>query len=373
MFADPLTRLIALMTAAVVLAAPVPAMAAETEEPESSDPDEQEPEERDEDDKDEGDDDERQVEVSVDGDGVEIRLQRESAASEDKIEVSFEFDDAEFETKYEAESGDAETEMKLQAQLLRLAEYRDANNNSRYDPGEPILSAWAFSGSADEEDDDPEPSDGSVHWLAPTVSDVTRDNQSGKQIRAPATLGSGEFELVMWVFGDFVNLENSTLKPTSVKIDFHIRNYPYHANNTALALFLQTESKTEFEVERDHEEMEDDEQGVSASAQLGGAPVSLVFTWKDSATVDGASKPVYTTSLRTKSETETEDGESETERKELFALSYARGMDIVHDPESYVAIETAGKGSGIPGWTGAAALVAVGVAALGFAHGRRRP
>lgn len=373
-----LARLLALLTAGLLLAvAPLPAVASGTEESDDErDDNEKEQDDEDEGADDEGDDDKRKVAVSIDSDGVEIKLERETAASEDKIKVRFDFEDAEFETKYESETGDAETEMKLQAQLLELAEYRDANNNSRYDAGEPIVSTWSFSDEGDDEDDNDVPATaaaGTVRWGTPTVSDVTVDNQTGKKIRVPAQIGSGQFELVLWVFGDFVDLENSTLKPTSVKIDILIHDYPYRANDTALALFLQTESKTEFEVEHDHDEMEDDEEGVAASEVVGGEPVSLVFTWKDSATVDGASKPVYTTSLRTKTETETEDGESETERKELFALSYARGKEIIHDPESYVAIEPASSGNGIPGWTGPAALAAVALAALASVRSRRKP
>lgn len=374
-----LARLLALLTVGLLLAvAPLPAVASGTEESVDERENDNEKDQFNEDDDGgdgEGDDDRRKVDVSIDSGGVEIKLERETASSEDEIKVRFDFDDAEFETKYESEAGDTETEMKLQAQLLSLAEYRDANNNSRYDAGEPLTSSWAFSDESGDEDADvaANAAGGTVHWGTPTLSDVTIENQTGKKIRVPAQLGSGSVVLVLWVFGDFVDLENSTLKPTSVKIDIVIHDYPYKANDTALALFLQTESKTEFEVEHDHDEMEDDEEGVAASDLVGGEPVSLVFTWKDSATVDGASKPVYTTSLRTRSEADTEDGESETERKELFALSYARGNEIVHDPESYVAIESASSGNGIPGLMGSAALAAVALAALAAVRERRRP
>lgn len=380
---SPTTRLLAMLTALVLfLAVPLSTLAQEDTDEDGSE-DEKEDEDGDQrgegedggdeedDDGQEHDEDERKVKVEVGDDGARIKLERETAASEDKIEAKFEFDDAEFEIKYESEAGDAETQMKLQAQLLRLAEFRDADGDGAYDTNETIVSAWAFSGEADDEEDDGASEDGTVDWLTPTVTDVTVDNQTGKQIRAPARLGSGSFELVMWTFGDFVDLENSTLKPTSVKIDIVIRDYPYEANDTALALFLRTESKSEFEVEHDHEEMEADEEGVAASSTVAGEPVSLVFTWKESALVDGVEQPVRTTTLSSKTETDQEDGGSESERKETFALSYARGTDIVHDPEAYVALAASTAG-GVPGWTAPLALAGVAVALVAYAVGRRR-
>lgn len=369
MLARPLSRLLALLVATTLLAAfPLSAAAQETEEPQGTE------DEDDQADRGGADEDKRLVKVSVASDGVKIELERESAVQEDKVEVTAKLPDAEFLLKYEGKAGENKTEMELQARFLALAEYRDANGNGRYDPGEPIVSVWALSpGSEDEEVDGNKPN-GTVGWQSPTASDVTEGGTSGKKIHAPGQLGTdGSFELVFWVFGDYVDLAGSTLKPTSVKIDVIIRDYPYQASDTALAMLLRIESKSESQLDRGHEEMDDDEEGVAASADLGGAPVSLVFTWKDSAKVDGASSPVRTTTLRSEIETEQKNGESKDERKEQFALSYARGSEIVHDPELYVAIGSADTGFGIPGWTGGAALVAAAVATLALAGRRQRP
>lgn len=285
--------------------------------------------------------------------------------------MSFDFEDAEFEVKFEGEVGDNETEMKLEAQFQALAEYRDANGNGRFDPGEPIVSVWMLSTDGGDEPEGAGEPNGTVEWQTPSVSDVTIGNLTGKKITAPARLGpSGLFELRFFVFGDFVNLENSTLKPTSVKIDIEIRDYPFADNDTALALFLKTKAKTEVEVEHDHEELEDDEVGVAASSTLGGEPVSLVFTWKDSSTVDGVTKPVATTTLRSKTETEQDENELESKQTDEFALSYARGAVIVHDPEAFVSIESAR--AGIPGWTLGATLVALVASLVLVGRLRRR-
>lgn len=386
---DPRTSLLALLTAILMFVAPaVPAVASdnETEEPneeggDGRDGNNDQEEERgedgrdgddeDENEDDEGDEDKRKVEVSTDEDGIEIKLERESAAQEDKIEMSFDFEDAEFEVKFEAEVGDNETEMKLEAQFQAVAEYRDANGNGRFDSGEPIVSFWMLSTDGGDEPEGAGEPAGTVDWQTPSVSDATVGNLTGKKITAPARLGpNGTFELRFFVFGDFVDLANSSLKPTSVKIDIEIRNYPFEANDTALALFLKTKAKTEVEVEHDHEDLEDDEVGVAASSTLGGEPVSLVFAWKDSATVDGAPMPVATTTLRSKTETEQDEGKLESKKTDEFALSYARGAVIIHDPEAFVSIEPAR--AGIPGWTLGATLVALVASLVLVGRLRRR-
>lgn len=319
-------------------------------------------EDDDEDDREDDDDeDRRKVEVSTDEDGLRIRLERENASVEDKIEMGFKTEDAKFEVKFEQEAGDAETEMKLEAQFLVLAEYRDGNGNGRYDVGEPLVSAWAL---ADEEgvrgvDVDTTP----ISWGAPSAEDVTLGNVSGKKIIVPATFdGAGEFQLVMHVFGDFVDLNGSDLKPTSVKIDVVIGSYPFAENDTALALFLETESKRELEIEHGHDDLDDDEDGIAATQDLNGTAVSLVFAWKEFADVDGVQRPVNTTTIRLTEETEA----GEWERKELFAFSYARGTNITHDPEVFVSIQAIPLTDLLGGPSGNWLLVAAGAAAVGI-------
>ncbi len=302
----------------------------------------------------------RTIAVKTDNERIEIELKRQQNGTEDKVETSFDFEDAEFETKFESEDLTSEFEVKLEATFQALIEYRDANANGRYDAGEAIVSAWALGDDDDLDDFDASP-DGRIRWETPTAQQVVVDGQTGQQINAPAALGDGRFELVFTVFGDFAQIGQASLQPTSVKVDILIEDYPYQENDTALALLLETKSSTEFSHERDHEDMQDDEQGVAATAAAGAYNVTLAFVWKDHADVDGAQRSVGTTLL--KSEQETEDGERQL--KERFALSYARGDRIVHDPESYVAIAAASVTQPTPGLTiGILAVVALAAAGL---------
>lgn len=321
----------------------------------------------DEDDGDDADEVERKVEVETDEEGVSIELEREEGEAEDKVEMGFDYEEADFELGYETETENASAESKLEAQFGALAEYRDENDNGRYDAGEPLVSTWHLGEDADVDDDIPE--DGTVQWQQATVSDVSRDGKQGKLINAPADLGDeGTFELTFLVFGDFVDLGTSSLTPTGAKIDIGIEDYPYQSNETELALFMETETEQEAEVDDEPDEAEDDETGVAASSQVGNRTVELVFTWKDSAQVDGTSEPVETTVLSSEAESETEDGETEQETKREFVLSYGRGDEIVHDPKAQVMVSS--SVSNVPGL--GAPLALLGLAGVALIARRRR-
>lgn len=329
------------------------------EEEESDEEDEHEEE-------DEEDDEERKVEVEVDQGEASIELKRERGEDENKIEMRFESDDARFELKFEAEAGDAETERKLEARFHALVEFVDGDGDGAFDAGEEAASAWSL--SEDEAEEFDIDSARQATWEPLAVEDVTVDGTSGKLIRARASLGgNGTFGLDIRVFGDFVDVGNSSLEPTEAKVDVVIQDYPFVRNDTRLALFLRTEAKEELELEGD-----DDEEGVAAESNVSGLAVVLRFEWADNATVDNATQPVRTTVLESKDERE--DEEAKEERR--FALAYARGANILHDPiagVSYATLSTDGEGAGTPGFPAGAWLLAVAVAlALTLVRALRR-
>lgn len=337
--------------------------------PGGDDEDGREARDGDEDDEDD-DEDERKVEVETSDEGVRIRLERESESTEDKIEIEVDTENAKFEVKVEQENASAEEELKLEARFLALGEYRDGNGNGQYDSGEALASAWSLGDRSDH----PMPKNASAHrldWGTPVASDIHAGNQTGHKIVVPGTFdGEGALELVLYVFGDYVTFNATQLKPTSVKIDVVIRDYPYVANDTALVLFVQTKMERELESERDHDELDEDEAGIAASSVAGGLDVSLVFAWKEFAEVDGVARPVHSTSIRMVEEAET----GEWERKETFALSYARGTNITHDPELFVSIQSVAAsvfGGPMGNWVVVGAGAAIAAIGVGVTLGRR--
>lgn len=335
----------------------------ETEEAEANDTEEAE----DEDEREEAEE-ERSVEVQTEGKDVSIELKRETEPREDKVEMAWNAEDATFELAYESENETRETEDKLEAMFGAIAEYRDANNNSRYDPGEELVSGWMLGDEFEDEED--AGLDQRAEWGTPTVSDVTRDGKDGKRITTTAQLGgNGTLTLRLFVFGSFVNLNGTDLSPTGAKIDIVIDRYDFQANDTDLALFLGTETESEYEQEVDDE---GDETGVSARNASNQAGPQLVFTWKDTAQVDGQTRDVATTVLEEANETEMDDDGASNERERAFVLSYPRGDEIVHDPRAEVVLASAaGAASDVPG-PGLAALLA-SIAGVAVAAHARRP
>jgi len=305
---------------------------------------------------DEVDEDERDVRMASGHGKFEVELSRRAAQRDDRVRMDFNSPDARFRLQFEGRENDSHSHMKLDAHFDAVFEFRDANGNGRYDPGEDVPSAWSLGDQGNDE----VRTDESATWDEAVIEDIVVDGQAGKKITADAHLGgSGVFELRFFVFGDFVDLENSTLRPTAVKIDIEIRDYPFVASDTRLGVLLETRAKDKFHWSHAHEDIADDEEGVVATQDVDGKPVSLVFTWKETATVDGVDTAVGSTALRTRTVVENGTEGSEFQRRESFALSYERGSLVVHDPEAFVSIQS--LTSALP--IGNALLVLVGAAA----------
>lgn len=359
-------RTLALFAALLLLgtaALPGTALAQDDEADDEAEDDHEDEQERD----DEGereDDEKRSVEIEREGSDFEISLERETGENEDEVEMKWNAEEAAFELEYKAENETRELEHELKAVFGAIAEYEDANDNDRYDDGEALASYWSLGDEADE-DDDREPSV-EADWQPVSVEDVTVDGKDGKELTATASLeDEGNVTLRFLVFGDFVEVNGTSLAPTGAKIDIVIEDYPFEENGTDLALFLETETKSEFELE---DEADEDETGVAAESQVNGTEIRLAFTWLDTAQVDGSTEDVATTTLEEEQETETEDGEAETEQERKFVLSYPRGDEVVHDPKAEVQIQAAQSTVPAPGVLGAI----VAVATLATVLGRRR-
>lgn len=316
---------------------------------------------------DERDDEERQVRVEVDGLEARIRLERESAAGEDKVAMRYDAADALLEVKYEAEGNDTSSEKKLRARFHEVFEYVDADGDGAYDVGETIASSYLLGGGHEVA---AEPATGRATWQPITLSDVTKGNATGKKLESRATFGEGGvFGLVFYVYGDFTLVDGATLQPTEAKIDILVQDYPFVRNDSRVGVALTLKAEESFE--SDHEFVDEGEQGVAASGSAGDVQFSLVFTWKETALVDGVETPVAATIVKESTDVEDEHEGSSTEQKVLLVLSYARGSDILHDPTAGVSYHAMGAGTTSVPAPGAFAVVAAG-AVVAFLARRRR-
>ena len=277
---------------------------------------------------------------------VEIELKQEGNESENKVKLKFDTWDARVEVKFEVEENHSETEEKIAARFFQLFEYVDENENNMFDGGEEILSCWNLSNNTKLKLIGP--GNGTVSWAPLTYSDITTDNGTvGKKISGDATFGpndSASFGLDFYVFGDFALIGNDSLRPTEMKTDIIIQNYPYTHNDSTLALALET--KAEHEFKRQHADIDsEDEEGMVATGTASDKEFSMSFRWQKTAQVEGVNQTVYSTMLKNETEYKDEDAGNKTgyEEKEVFVLSYGRGDDVVHDPVvgvSYSTIES---------------------------------
>lgn len=311
-------------------------------------------------DSEEADEVSRSVEIERDDTSIEIELEREDGHG-DGLEISFDQEKAEFEVEYSSEANATEVENKLEASFQLLAEYRDGNGNGQYDVGEEIVSAWQL--SEEDEDDFEDVERERVSWQSLVIEDETVDGRTGKKITSTASMGDGEVTLTAHVFGNFVNLGESSLKPTDVKLDIGVEEYPFQAEDTALTLFVDTETSREIEAE-DDEDIEDDEEAVSSSILRDNREISLVFSWKKTAQADGVRADVATTLIKEGMESEVDSDESEIEHERVFTFSYPRASSILHDPRISMNVSPVSGRVPTSAWIGLALAVLVGVFAV---------
>lgn len=325
---------------------------------------------------------EKQYETDVSEDRATIEITREFDEREATTEITFDTVKGHFETKFDYQNATTESESKLEIAFHQLVEYRDANDDGRYDADDDVASAWNV---ANESRDVTESSNGTLEWRPLSESDVTSDNGTeGTHIHGVAhfptddpvegvlrELGQGEnrtFTVDIYVFGQNATYQGTELGPMEVKIDLGVTNYPYTKNGTELALISESKAERELSVDDDVNASE-----VSVSQEIEDLTVDIAFAWDDQATVDGEMTTVETTVLESESESESDDGEASASSERLFAFSYERGDEIVHDPtlgastaedEGFIG-RTSDRASDVPGLTVWTALIGVvGAAAL---------
>lgn len=278
----------------------------------------------------------------------------------------------------------------LNTQLHQVAEYEDENENGRYDADEPLVSSYTLSERSENVLGAPE--NGTVRWGNLTSSETQSDDgKTGTVVRGEGRIvGSGNptgpvrevvgeaqnrsigenrtFAVSLYVFDSPATVNGTEVQPGQVKIDLEIENYPYARNGTSLALALQPRSELGLQNASQASE------GVEAQDTIEDVDANLLYTWNQTANVDGTDQPVGTTRLQGNA---SDGGSSGNETERLYALGYERGQSIVHDPVTGIRLVGAqgvvdraqDRASETPGLGIWAALSTLGIAA---AAARRR-
>lgn len=286
----------------------------------------------------------RKVSVSASEGKVEIKLKRETGEVEDAVKIVYHADEGTMKVSHETENETTETETELKVKFREVVEFVDTDGDGAYTP------------KADRDVQRLKLDD--LRWTVAAPTDVTSaGGVAGKRIVGTGAFPeNGTLAFVLYVYGEFAEVNGTSLRPTEVKIDILFQDFPYQANDSRLALLVKAEQEIDIEVE---EEKDDGEvEGLRAV----GANHSAYFKWADNATVDGVVKPVVASILESE-----EDGQG-VERK--YALAYARGASINHDP--VLGVDSADAPSGeahedshaTPGFSLVVGVCAAFVAAL---------
>jgi hypothetical protein len=246
---------------------------------------------------------EREVEVKIELDKVKIVSKLEKEGVEGEIENKFKIEfsteeEVKIKLEYEEESEvnltEFETELEQKVKFLSLIEFVDANNNSLYDKGEEVF-VYSLK---------------DANFTSPTYSTGLTPNNITEHVISAQSV-DGIFRITLHAVGDFANIKGEVVKPTEVKVDLEISNFPFTREDSTLALRTKVESVMEVETEK---KVENGEERVTVETKEGFVGF---FSWRKTALINGVEREVKSTPL---------------EDEEVY-LIYEKGSSIVHDPK----------------------------------------
>ncbi len=255
----------------------------------------------------------RTVSVQQSGDEFQIESTLQNGQSKDQMEFQIRpnSEGLGLELQYNSESASAEVELSIEVRFRMIVEYVDSNANGIYDTGldtfvkEVLLNSFA----------------------PPTYSALVIDGANVHYIHI--TTSDGVFGIHAYIPEEFTIVNGSLITPTQVKIDIEINGFIFTDGSSDLALYTRLSSESDYETRT---QTEDEDSGYTSGEEevetSDGGQNTAFFSWATTATIDGISKPVETTSLAT-------DDELGSEQK--MYICYPRGNHIYHDPKVGVA------------------------------------
>ncbi len=253
--------------------------------------------------------------MNIDGDGncTRIRSQYRNNNTEEPFEIFFTIDDAPtLHLSYTT------TAMLHHFSLIidQLVEYKDINENGKYDRNDVITSTLLMSNI--------------------TFTNITYSNSTTPEGKTITTLETHTpdkiFSIVIYVASEQTSLFNTIISPEEIKFDFSIVSYPFVNETSQLALITHVE--TPFHITSEQNTY-DEKQG--RATQESGLNISSgrhrgFFSWANGVIVDNISRPVNVTVL-TETEQTFAGNTQETMIQTQVIFSYPRGEIISHDPK----------------------------------------
>jgi len=256
----------------------------------------------------------RDIEIEIGEDEFQIESDLRKGDVKDSIKLKVTYDEGGIGVKisYSEEMESVGTnesgfELEFKVEFRELIEFIDLDGNGRYEKStDQVIQEYELNSFQD---------------IVYTTSSISNDTTLHYLI---INTTDGVFALHIFFVEEFVVFNETFIAPTQSKIDIEISNFNYLNESSQLALYIKLEAGGEYKEDNETEDEEDghaiEEDGVVVESN----GLSGIFTWKETALVDGVVKNVSSNTLEV-------DDEDELEQK--LILSYPRGNHIYHDPK----------------------------------------
>ncbi|KKL47003.1 hypothetical protein LCGC14_2339920, partial [marine sediment metagenome] len=284
----------------------------------------------------------RDIEIEIGEDEFQIESDLRHGDVKDSIRLKVTYDEGgvgvKITYKEELESAGVNEsqsgfELEFKVEFREIIEFLDLNGNGMYDKStDQLVQEYDLNSFQD---------------IVYTTSSISNDTTLHYLI---INTTDGVFALHIFFVEEFVIVNGTFVAPTQSKIDIEISNFNYLNESSQLALYIKLESGGEYKEDDETDDEEDgnatEEDGVVVESN----GLSGIFTWKETALIDGVVKNVSSNALEV-------DDEDELEQK--LILSYPRGNHIYHDPKVGITIGGASTSSIPFGLTGVIVSVVV--------------
>ncbi len=221
---------------------------------------------------------------------------------------------------YISGSNTSNTDLSFEILFKNLFEYLDINNNGRYDQNDTILGTYSLINASFNE----------INY-----SHITSDD--GEPISMIQTGTTDNiFSIILYVSGNYSQIQNQVLSPSEIKIDFIITNFEFSENNSYLS--FETELQTIHTIDMKSETF-DEKQGYGKNEQeinISSMHHNGFFSWLETAVIDNNTHEVNVTVISSIEQTLTDEGKEILKTNTIY-FCYPQGKSIVHDPKIGVA------------------------------------
>jgi len=197
-----------------------------------------------------------------------------------------------------------------------LIEYLDNNSNGRYDESDEILSRYSLSNATYEDI---------------TYSTILSEDNETISVVQTKTIDD-QFSIVLYVTGNYSNLQSQILSPSEVKMDFIINQYEFNNPSSYLALEVELHSNNSVQIES---ETFNEKQGFAQKEHelnISSRSNNCFFSWLEYAQIDNETKKVNVSVYSTSSQTIINESAQFSKITSVY-FTYPQGDNIVHDPK----------------------------------------